>query len=64
MKTYKAEDLFEDIPGDEENVLMNIPPEVCETAGFKEGDTLRITVGDKGTMIIEKIKPEEKDVKG
>ena len=26
--TYKAEDIFEDIEGDEENVLMNIPPEI------------------------------------
>lgn len=39
-KTYKVEDIFEDIEGDDENVLMNIPPEIAEELGWKEGDTL------------------------
>ena len=56
---YKVEDIFEDIPGDDENVLMNIPPEVLEAANLKEGDTLKISVGDQGTMILEKINKEE-----
>ena len=41
--TYKVEDIFEDIPGDDENVLMNIPPEILKEVGWKEGDTLCIT---------------------
>jgi formylmethanofuran dehydrogenase subunit D len=52
--TFKAEDIFEDIEGDKENVNMNIPPEVMEKMGWKEGDTLRILLGDQGTVIIEK----------
>ena len=52
-KTYKVEDIFQDIPGDPENVNMTIPPEVCEAAGIKEGDTVKIEVKD-GHMVITK----------
>lgn len=60
-KTYKAEQIFEDIPGDPDNVNMTIPPEVCEAAGIEPGDTVRIQVGDQGTLIIEKITSETKE---
>ena len=53
---FKAEEIFEDIPDDPKNVNMNIPPEISEAAGFKEGDTLKILWGDQGTIIIEKVK--------
>ena len=51
--TYKAEDIFEDIEGDEENVLMNIPPEILERMGWVTGDTLNISVED-GVISISK----------
>ncbi len=51
--TYKAEDIFEDIEGDEENVLMNIPPEILERMGWGTGDTLNISVED-GVISISK----------
>lgn len=51
--TYAVEDLFEDIPGDPDNVIMKLPPEICEAQGWKEGDTLSISVED-GKMIIKK----------
>ena len=51
--TYKMEDIFEDIEGDKDNVLMNIPPEVSERMGWEPGDVLKITV-EKGVMSIEK----------
>ena len=57
--TFKADDMFEDIPGDLDNVNMNIPLEVAESAGFMPGDKLKILWGDQGTIIIEKIKEEE-----
>ena len=44
MYTYKVEDIFEDIEDDPDNVLMNIPPEILEQMGWKEGDTLNIEV--------------------
>lgn len=62
--TYKVEDIFEDIPNDPENVLMNLPQEVMEDAGIKPGDTVKILLGDQGSLIIEKVKEnsgKEKD---
>ena len=50
---YKAEDIFHDIEGDDENVLMTIPPEISERMGWKPGDTLRITKEDGAISIIK-----------
>lgn len=52
--TYTAEELFEDIPDDPDNVLLKIPPEVLETQGWKEGDTLNIELKD-GTLVLTKV---------
>ena len=54
---YKAEDIFKDIPGNDKQVNMIIPPEIMEKQGWKVGDVLKFEIGDKGTMIITK--PEE-----
>lgn len=51
--TFNAEDIFEDIPGDPDNVIMKIPPEVLESTGWKEGDTLTVTLED-GAIHISK----------
>jgi AbrB family looped-hinge helix DNA binding protein len=56
--TYKAEDIFQDIDGDEDNVLMNIPPEIAERMGWKPGDVLRIQVEETGGISIKKIENE------
>ena len=42
-KTYLVEDLFEDIPGDPDNVILKIPPEICKAQGWVEGTKLDIT---------------------
>lgn len=52
--TYKVEDVFQDIEGDDENVLMNIPPEVSERMGWEPGDVLKITVEDGQISITKK----------
>lgn len=52
-KTYLAEEIFEDIPGDPDNVMMKIPPELCEAQGWKEGDVLTIKL-ENGAIIISK----------
>jgi len=51
--TFLAEEIFEDIPGDPENVMMKIPPEICKAQGWKEGDTLNIKV-ENGAIVISK----------
>ena len=57
--TYKAEDIFQDIENDLDNVNMTIPPEIMEKMGWKEGDTIRVLVGDQGTVSIEKVEDEK-----
>jgi hypothetical protein len=49
--TYTAEDIFEDIPGDPDNVMMKIPPEILERNGWKEGDTLTVKLEDRAIII-------------
>lgn len=49
--TKKVEEIFEDIEGDEDNILMTIPPEIMELQGWKEGDTLRFETNDHGLTI-------------
>jgi hypothetical protein len=52
--TFNVEDIFEDIPGDPDNVILKFPPELLEQAGWKEGDTLNIVVED-GAITVTKI---------
>ena len=52
--TFNVEDIFEDIPGDPDNVILKFPPELLEQAGWKEGDTLNIVVED-GTITVTKV---------
>lgn len=51
---YNAEDIFEDIPGDPDNVILKFPPELLEQAGWKEGDTLDIKLED-GAITVTKV---------
>ena len=60
---FKVEDIFEDIPEDPENVIMNIPKEIRDAVGLKEGDPIRVLWGDQGTIQIEKSTQEEYDAK-
>ncbi len=53
-KTWKVEDIFQDIEGDPDNVNMIIPDEIAEYLGFQEGDTIRIQVTESG-LILEKV---------
>lgn len=50
-KVYNAEDIFEDITDDPDNVIFKIPPEVLEITGWKEGDTLNITSENESIVI-------------
>lgn len=52
-RTFTVEEIFEDIPGDPDNVMMKIPPEICEAQGWKEGDTLTVKL-ENGAIIISK----------
>ena len=43
-KTYLVEELFSDIPDDPDHIMLTFPPEVVESTGWKEGDTLNVEV--------------------
>lgn len=43
---YKAEDIFENIPDDPNNVILKFPPEVLEKTGWKPGTVLSIIAND------------------
>ena len=58
MKTYTVEEIFQDIDGDNENVLMTIPPEVSDQMGWKPGDVLKINIEETGGISISKIENE------
>jgi len=52
-KVYNYEDLFQDIPGDPDNFLFTIPPDMLEETGWKDGDILNISV-ENGSMVLLK----------
>jgi hypothetical protein len=56
---YNADEIFQDIDGDPDNVTMNIPPEIYEKMGWVPGDVLKITV-ENGVMSIIKVADGEK----
>jgi hypothetical protein len=51
---FNVEDIFEDIPGDPDNVIMKIPPEILERNGWNTGDTLNVEIQD-GAIVISKV---------
>jgi hypothetical protein len=56
MKTYPANEIFQDIENDKNNVLMNIPPEIAEELGWVPGDVLKIEILESGGVSISKVK--------
>jgi formylmethanofuran dehydrogenase subunit D len=50
---YNYEDIFQEIPDDPDNIMMTIPPEILESTGWKEGDTLNIKAED-GSIVLSK----------
>ena len=58
-KTYTVDELFENIEGDADNVLLNFPPEIVKETGWRPGDMLGI-IAETGPLIIRKIDHENK----
>lgn len=50
---FTAEDIFQEIPGDPDNVMLKFPDEVLALTGWKEGDILDIKLED-GKIVIKK----------
>lgn len=52
--TVNVDDIFQDIPGDPENVLLTIPPEILSELGWKEGDTIKVIMEDDSIILERK----------
>lgn len=50
---YNVEDIFEDIPGDDNYCIMKLPPEIISALNLSEGDKVIITV-ENDTIYIKK----------
>lgn len=50
---FNAEDIFEEIPGDPDNVILKFPPEIIEQTGWQPGDTLDIKL-ENGAIVVTK----------
>jgi formylmethanofuran dehydrogenase subunit D len=50
---FNAEEIFEDIPGDPDNVVLKIPPAILEQTGWQEGDTLNVTIEDGSIVLVK-----------
>lgn len=53
MIVVAAEEIFEEIPGDPDNVVMKIPDEICQKLNWISGDTINIKVQD-GAIVLSK----------
>ena len=53
-KIYSAEEIFHDIPGDPDNVMMTIPEEIRNELGWKEGDTIKIELKEGALHLSKK----------
>ena len=49
-----SKEVFSPDPDNPEQMIMTLPPEMVASVGFKEGDELKVSLGDQGTIILEK----------
>ena len=57
-KVYLASDTFLEIPDDPENVILQLPPEIWEEAGFEGGDTVVVEQNEDGAISLRKPIPK------
>jgi hypothetical protein len=59
MTTYLYEEIFQEIEGDPDNLMLTVPEEY--RVGWLEGDTISIVVKD-GTLILRNLSKEKRRV--
>ena len=60
VNTYTYEDIFEDIPGDPDNVIMKFPPELEKELGWLIDDTINITL-DGNSIVLSNISHQTRE---
>ncbi len=53
-RIYDVEDLFEDIPGNPDEILFKIPDEIIAEAGWQEGDEIEINKEGQSLVLKKK----------
>jgi len=51
-----AKEVFTQDPDNPEQTILTIPPNIIEKVGLKVGDEIKVSIGDQGTIILEKAK--------
>lgn len=49
-----AKEIFTEDPDNPGQTILTIPPDILEKSKFKEGDEIKVSIGDQGTIILEK----------
>lgn len=49
--SFDSSDIFKDIPDDPDHIMMNIPHDILEKLGWKEGDVLCIQAEDDKIVV-------------
>jgi hypothetical protein len=50
-----AKEVFTPDPDDPGKTILTIPPNVLAKSDFKVGDDIKVSIGDQGTIILEKV---------
>ena len=50
-KSWKVDDIFQDIEGESDSITMNIPEEIVRYMGLTPGDTIIIKTTENGLVI-------------
>ncbi len=54
-KIFRAKDIFIPDPDNPDSKILKIPQEFLAQTDWQEGDTMKVSIGDQGTIILEKI---------
>ena len=54
LYTYNTGDIYQPDPDKPGEYLLTIPQELIDEQGWKPGDTIKVEIGDQGSIILSK----------
>lgn len=54
-KIFQAKDVFLPDPDNKDSTILKIPQEYLDDTDWTEGDTIKVSIGDQGTIMLEKV---------
>ena len=52
---FQSKEIFLPDPDNPESTILQIPKELIEQNKWKTGDTIKVSIGDKGTIKLERV---------